>query len=45
MFDAPRAISKSTGADLKEMGRTKENGFCCGAGGAECGWKKQWARE
>ena len=41
VYDAPReAISKSTGADLKEMGRTKENGFCCGAGGA-----RMWMEE
>jgi Fe-S oxidoreductase len=41
VYDAPReAISKSSGAEIKEMPRTKENGFCCGAGGA-----RMWMEE
>ena len=32
-FDAPRIIIHQTGHTLREMGRCRENSFCCGAGG------------
>lgn len=32
-FDAPRKIIAKTGSTLVEMGRCRENSFCCGAGG------------
>jgi Fe-S oxidoreductase len=32
-FDAPRNIIARTGSTLVEMGRCRENSFCCGAGG------------
>ncbi|MDO4909581.1 MAG: (Fe-S)-binding protein [Corynebacterium sp.] len=33
VFDPPRELLATVG-DLKEMPRNKDNGFCCGAGGA-----------
>ena len=35
IFDAPRQLIESLQADLVEMERHKQNGFCCGAG---CGY-------
>jgi Fe-S oxidoreductase len=32
-YDAPRALIRAAGAELIEMGRCRENSFCCGAGG------------
>ncbi|MDR5651639.1 (Fe-S)-binding protein [Ruixingdingia sedimenti] len=32
-FDAPRALIRRAGHSLHEMGRCRENSFCCGAGG------------
>ena len=32
-FDAPREIIRRAGHHLHEMGRCRENSFCCGAGG------------
>ena len=32
-FDAPRTIMERLGYRLHEMGRCRENSFCCGAGG------------
>ena len=32
-FDAPRELILAAGHDLHEMGRCRENSFCCGAGG------------
>jgi len=32
-YDAPRDILKMLGCELVEMGRNKDNSFCCGAGG------------
>ncbi len=32
-YEAPRNLIKATGLDLVEMGRCRENSFCCGAGG------------
>jgi Fe-S oxidoreductase/nitrate reductase gamma subunit len=33
VFDPPRTLITATGARLAEMGRCRENSFCCGAGG------------
>ena len=32
-YEAPRAILRSVGATTKELPRSKQHGFCCGAGG------------
>lgn len=32
-YDAPRDIIKMLGCELVEMGRNRDNSFCCGAGG------------
>ncbi|MEA2670361.1 MAG: hypothetical protein QOG45_581, partial [Chloroflexota bacterium] len=33
VFDPPRRLITATGARLVEMGRCRDNSFCCGAGG------------
>ncbi|MCC7302732.1 MAG: (Fe-S)-binding protein [Bacteroidia bacterium] len=35
VYEAPREVLKRLDADLEEMKRSKEKGFCCGAGGAQ----------
>jgi Fe-S oxidoreductase len=35
VYDAPREVLQSLDADLVEMGRSRKNGLCCGAGGAQ----------
>ena len=35
IYDAPREVIRSIDAVLHEMKRSKEDGFCCGAGGAQ----------
>jgi Fe-S oxidoreductase len=32
-FDAPRFLIGASGLELRDMGRCRENSFCCGAGG------------
>jgi Fe-S oxidoreductase len=32
-FDAPRELLRATGCELIEMPRSRDNSFCCGAGG------------
>jgi Fe-S oxidoreductase len=32
-YEAPRRLIRATGLELSEMGRCRENSFCCGAGG------------
>ena len=32
-FEAPRRLIAASGYQLVEMGRSRENSFCCGAGG------------
>ena len=40
IFDAPRALVRSTGAQLTEPERNRSNSFCCGAGGGQF-WKEE----
>ena len=40
VYDAPRNILRVLGNELLEMDRSRENAFCCGAGGAQF-WKEE----
>jgi Fe-S oxidoreductase len=40
IFDQPRSLIEMTGADIKEPERTRNNSFCCGAGGGQF-WKDE----
>ena len=40
VVDAPRKVLGVSGMPLLEMGRSKKNSFCCGAGGAQI-WKEE----
>lgn len=35
IYEAPRSVLAALDIDLAEMGRSKKNGMCCGAGGAQ----------
>ena len=35
IYEAPRSLIENLDADLVEMKRSRKNGFCCGAGGAQ----------
>jgi heterodisulfide reductase subunit D len=35
IYEAPREVLAALDIDLSEMGRSKKNGMCCGAGGAQ----------
>jgi len=35
VYEAPRSVIKALDADLTEMKRSRANGLCCGAGGAQ----------
>lgn len=35
VYEAPRSVIQNLDANLDEMKRSKEKGFCCGAGGAQ----------
>lgn len=40
IYDPPRNLLRFTGGRFVEMERRRENGFCCGAGGAQF-WKEE----
>ncbi len=40
VYDAPRNLLKVLGSEVREMERTRNNAFCCGAGGAQF-WKEE----
>ena len=40
VFDAPRQALQSAGAQITELGRSRSQSFCCGAGGAQM-WKEE----
>jgi hypothetical protein len=40
VYDAPRNLLHILGNEMVELGRTRENAFCCGAGGAQF-WKEE----
>jgi Fe-S oxidoreductase len=35
VYEAPRSVIQNLDANLAEMKRSRQNGFCCGAGGAQ----------
>lgn len=35
VYEAPRSVIQSLKADIKELKRSRSNGLCCGAGGAQ----------
>lgn len=39
VYEAPRALLEALDTDLVEMKRSRQNGLCCGAGGAQM-WKE-----
>ncbi len=42
VYDAPRQVIQSMGLEILELERSRENSFCCGAGGAQF-WKEEEA--
>jgi Fe-S oxidoreductase len=40
VYDAPRTALAQAGAQVVELGRRRNNSFCCGAGGAQM-WKEE----
>ena len=45
VYAPPRELIEALpGVELREMERTRETSFCCGAGGAGCGWRRSSVR-
>jgi Fe-S oxidoreductase len=44
VFEPPRAVMTTLGIELVEMPRSRENSFCCGAGGGRI-WMKELRKE
>jgi len=40
VYEAPRAVLNALGAEIIELERSRENSFCCGAGGSQF-WKEE----
>ncbi len=40
VYEAPRAVLQALGTEILELERSRENSFCCGAGGAQF-WKEE----
>jgi Fe-S oxidoreductase len=40
VYDAPRDVIRALGVEILELERSRENSFCCGAGGAQF-WKEE----
>lgn len=44
-YEAPRRLIRATGLEVIEMGRCRENSFCCGAGGVRISMVDEWEGE
>jgi Fe-S oxidoreductase len=44
VYEAPRSLIRSVGAELVEMPRNRANSFCCGAGGGRI-WMQELGKK